>query len=231
MWTCWSSWILFFHVTETFLSLQLNKDWFFPAEVSLKKRDHIRKVIHRIVENNALKDPPATSNKCYQSGASDGDSGAKIVQQNGAEELCPCIKFDCCDDFDNEEQQSFTAMSEHSRNNDKSVICESSQPCKLVMPINQFNNMSMPMEVTASWTIINNLCIQKSERRSVYNNPQFHMFACFLSFPLQYEVQNICCCYNAPREILILCLLYLKTGSAWETSHFSTWRNNIWKPV
>ncbi|KAI3445786.1 hypothetical protein Pfo_002451 [Paulownia fortunei] len=117
----------------------LNKDWFLPAEVSLKKRDHIRKLIHKIIQDNDLKDSPAARNNKYlQSGLNKGESGAKCVQQNGVKESSVDIKYNSSDDFEIKglEQRSI----------DISVIDESFQPYKLLVPINQFNNMSLPME-------------------------------------------------------------------------------------
>ncbi|KAL9170274.1 hypothetical protein ABFS82_04G134200 [Erythranthe guttata] len=113
----------------------LNEDWFFPAEVSLKKRDHIRKLIHRIVEDNALNDPPTTRDKCYQSGTDEDDSGVKFVHQTVAkDQLCLGINLNSCDDLENVIEQ---------RNIDESVIIENVQP---LMPDNQFNTMSLPIK-------------------------------------------------------------------------------------
>ncbi|KAK6156795.1 hypothetical protein DH2020_011043 [Rehmannia glutinosa] len=122
----------------------LNKDWFLAAEV-LKKRDHIRKLIHRIVKDNALKDPPAArNNKHLQSGITEGDSGAPDgVKESSLDD----IKFNSSYEFEIKGRQSFSAMFEQ-RNVDNTVIDESSQPYKLVVPINQFNNMTLPMEDT-----------------------------------------------------------------------------------
>ncbi|KAL7119308.1 hypothetical protein ACP275_02G055300 [Erythranthe tilingii] len=116
----------------------LNEDWFFPAEVSLKKRDYIRKLIHRIVDDNALKDPPTTRDKCYQSGTDEDDSGVKFVHQTVAkDQLCLGINFNSCDDLENVIEQ---------RNIDESVIIENIQPRTLLMPDNQFNNTSLPIK-------------------------------------------------------------------------------------
>ncbi|KAG8368607.1 hypothetical protein BUALT_Bualt15G0063000 [Buddleja alternifolia] len=113
----------------------LNKDWFLPAEVSLKKRDHIRKLIHRIVEDNdALKDPPPT---CTNS-----------VQENNAKESCLGIKFDYDDNYEIKGQQNFIDMLDP-RNIDKSATDETAQPFKQLVPINQFSNMKLPMEEEA----------------------------------------------------------------------------------
>ncbi|KAL8541828.1 hypothetical protein ACS0TY_002907 [Phlomoides rotata] len=122
----------------------LNKDWFLPAEVSLRKRDHIRKVIHKIVEDNALKDPPAArDNKYFQS--YEGDSSVKLMEKNSVKESCSGVKLNSSDDLDIKGQQSPVAMLEQ-RSSDKSAIDECFKPSKLLMPINQFSNLCLPME-------------------------------------------------------------------------------------
>ncbi|KAK6156725.1 hypothetical protein DH2020_010973 [Rehmannia glutinosa] len=125
----------------------LNKDWFLAAEVSLKKRDHIRKLIHRIVKDNALKNPPATRHNEYlQSGRNEGDSGVNFVQPDGVEEPhLNDIKFNSSYEFEIKGRQSFSAMLEQ-RNIDDSVLDESFGHYNLLVPINQFNNMTLPME-------------------------------------------------------------------------------------
>lgn len=133
----------------TFLFLQLNKDWFPPAEVSLRKRDHIRKVIHRIVEDNALKDPPAArDNKEFQSiDIDEGDSSAIFIEKNRVNESCSVVKINSSDNFHMKGQLSPVAMLER-------IICDKSAtdecfqpPFRLMMPTNQFSNLSLPMEV------------------------------------------------------------------------------------
>ncbi|KAK6136242.1 hypothetical protein DH2020_030005 [Rehmannia glutinosa] len=132
----------------------LNKDWFLAAEVSLKKRDHIRKLIHRIVKENVLKDPPAARHNEYlQSGRNEGDSRPNFVQPDGVEEPhLNDIKFNSSYEFEIKGRQSFSAMLEQ-RNIDNSVLDESFGHYNLLVPINQFNNMTLPMEVIISMLI------------------------------------------------------------------------------
>lgn len=123
-----------------FLSLQLDKDWFLPAEVSLRKRDHIRKLIHRIAEDNALKDPSA--DKYFQScDIDEGDSSVRVMEK----ESCCGVKLESSDDHI-KGQQSPVAMLEE-RSIDKSASDKFFQRVKLMMPIHQFSNLSLPMEV------------------------------------------------------------------------------------
>ncbi|KAL0365205.1 UNVERIFIED_CONTAM: hypothetical protein Sangu_0618100, partial [Sesamum angustifolium] len=113
----------------------LNQDWFHPAEVSLRKRDHIRKVIHRIVEDKAMKDASAVcNNKCLQSGVNEGDSSAQSLQENGVKESCLGIEFSSSDNYEIKEQQSFRDILGHSTSH------------KELVPVNQFSNMRLPME-------------------------------------------------------------------------------------
>ncbi|KAI3448230.1 hypothetical protein Pfo_004895 [Paulownia fortunei] len=127
----------------------LNKDWFLPAEVSLKKRDHIRNLIHRIVEDNCLKDLPAACNDKYlPSDLNYEDSSVEFVEVNGVKDSCHGVKFNSSDDYGNKGQQSFVDMLEP-MNIDKSVTDESFQTCKQLVPINQFSNMRLPLEEVA----------------------------------------------------------------------------------
>ncbi|KAK4438099.1 putative ubiquitin-like-specific protease 2B [Sesamum alatum] len=124
----------------------LNQDWFHPAEVSLRKRDHIRKVIHRIVEDNAMKDPSAACNsKCLQSGMNEGDSSAQSLQENGVKESCVGIELSSSDNYEIKEQQSSVDILEQ-RTVDKSVTNKCCKSHKELVPINQFSNMKLPME-------------------------------------------------------------------------------------
>lgn len=130
------------------LSLLLNEHWFLPAEVSLKKREHIRKLIYRVIEDNALKDPPDDSNNKYlqELGKSEVESSAKSIPKNSGEESCCSINFNAADDLDIMGKHCFVPMLER-RNFGKSATKECCQPCKLLVPINQFNNLSLPLEV------------------------------------------------------------------------------------
>ncbi|KAL3814377.1 hypothetical protein ACJIZ3_015645 [Penstemon smallii] len=83
----------------------LNKDWFLPAEVSLKKRDHIRKLIYKIAENYASKDPPG--DKYLPSVVTEEDSDVKIIQEKDVKETCHDNKFDSSIDHKNKKPQSF----------------------------------------------------------------------------------------------------------------------------
>ncbi|KAL3620981.1 hypothetical protein CASFOL_035893 [Castilleja foliolosa] len=63
----------------------LNKDWFLAAEVSLKKRNHIRKLIHGIVENNAKKgSPSARKNKHLQKNIDNSSDESEIKCQQSS---------------------------------------------------------------------------------------------------------------------------------------------------
>ncbi|XP_059653242.1 probable ubiquitin-like-specific protease 2B isoform X2 [Cornus florida] len=67
----------------------LSKDWFPPAEVSMK-RDHIRKLIYEIVEDNSLRVPQAACNDDYPSMLQDvngRDTGVEFLGEisNSAE--------------------------------------------------------------------------------------------------------------------------------------------------
>ncbi|GER55569.1 sentrin/sumo-specific protease [Striga asiatica] len=105
---------------EAVLFLQLNHDWFLAAEVSLKKRDHIKKLIHGIAKDRK------NHNEQFQSGArNQGDSNSS-------------------DEFEIKEQQSFSAMSK----NNSSVNKDKHD--KLRVPINLFRNMTLPMEDTSN---------------------------------------------------------------------------------
>lgn len=128
--------------------MQLNQDWFLPAEVSLKKRDHIRKLIHKLYQDNAQKDTAAASNKKYVQKLGRGveESSARAVPESGKKELCCRLNFNPVDDFDIPEQQCFAPMSIQ-RNSENSFSKECYQPRKLRVPINQFNNLNLPMEV------------------------------------------------------------------------------------
>ncbi|CAL5377670.1 unnamed protein product [Camellia sinensis] len=71
----------------------LNKDWFPPAEVSLK-RAHIKKLIYEIVEDNSQKAPPAprSDDKVPSSelpGMDEKDTGVEILQERfNSPEIC-----------------------------------------------------------------------------------------------------------------------------------------------
>ncbi|GFP86806.1 probable ubiquitin-like-specific protease 2a [Phtheirospermum japonicum] len=96
-----------------------NKDWFLAAEVSLKKRNHIRKLIHGIVKDNAQKDPPSTrENKHLQRNIDNSSDESEIKWQ-----------------------ESFSSIFEQT-NIDNSVIGERFQ----LVPDNQFNNMILPIK-------------------------------------------------------------------------------------
>ncbi|KAH6793441.1 hypothetical protein C2S52_003918 [Perilla frutescens var. hirtella] len=135
------------YIDSSKLYLQLNQDWFFPAEVSLKKRDHIKEVIHRLIKDNALKDPPVASNNkdLRKPGTSDGESSEISVTKYGGEESCCVINFNSADDLDIRGQQCFVPMLEQ-RNIGKSATKEYCQPCKLPFPTNQSNNLSLLLE-------------------------------------------------------------------------------------
>ncbi|KAL2254469.1 UNVERIFIED_CONTAM: hypothetical protein Sindi_0241600 [Sesamum indicum] len=118
----------------------LNQDWFHPAEVSLRKRDHIRKVIHRIVEDKAMKDASAVcNNQGLQSGMNEGDSSAHSLQENDVKESCLGIEFPSSDNYEIKEQQSF-----------RDILGQRTSHKELV-PINQFRNMRLPMEGLAGF--------------------------------------------------------------------------------
>ncbi|KAL3617307.1 hypothetical protein CASFOL_038852 [Castilleja foliolosa] len=88
----------------------LNKDWFLSAEVSLKKRNHIRKLIHGMVKDNAQKDPlSARKNELLQRNIDNSSDESEIKLQ-----------------------QSFSSMFEHT-NIDDSLIVEHFHP----VPYNQ----------------------------------------------------------------------------------------------
>lgn len=132
------------------LTLQLNQHWFLPAEVSLKKREHIRKLIYRLIEDNALKDPPDASNNKYlqELGKGEVESCAKSIPKNSGEEKSWCgINFNAADDLDIMGEHCFVPMLGRRRNFGKSATKECCQPCKLLVPINQFNSLSLPLEV------------------------------------------------------------------------------------
>ncbi|KAL2513549.1 putative ubiquitin-like-specific protease 2A [Forsythia ovata] len=74
----------------------LKKNWFPPDEVSLRKRDHIRKLIYKIVRDNAKKYAPSTNN---HNGLSRAPIGTIIRGQQTfgeskfvyGDSVCPCI--------------------------------------------------------------------------------------------------------------------------------------------
>lgn len=128
--------------TFIFLSLQLDEDWFLPAEVSLKKRDHIRKLIHKLIQDKAQKDAAASNNKYLGRGVR--ETSARSVLTNGGEDLRRGINLNLEDDLDTPGQQCFAPMLEQTG---KSPLKECHQPRKQRAPINQFNNLSLPLEV------------------------------------------------------------------------------------
>ncbi|KAL6545815.1 hypothetical protein OROGR_009689 [Orobanche gracilis] len=120
----------------------LNEDWFIAVEVSLKKRDHIKKLIHRIAKEYSVnKDPPAAHNNQHlESGVNEGDSCSDSVQPYDVKES-PRLgcRFNSSDDFKSKGQESFSVKL--GRN---SSVIDEFQPYKPQVPINQF----MPMEDT-----------------------------------------------------------------------------------
>ncbi|KAL6517607.1 hypothetical protein OROMI_033308 [Orobanche minor] len=124
----------------------LNEDWFFAVEVSLKKRDHIRKLIHRIAKEYSVnKDPPAAHNNQHlQSGVNEGDSCSDSVQPYDVKES-PCLGqgFNSSDDFRSKGQECSSVKL--GRN---SSVIDEFQPYKPQVPINQFTNMTLPMADT-----------------------------------------------------------------------------------
>ncbi|KAL1564608.1 Ulp1 peptidase [Salvia divinorum] len=140
------------HYSELFLELVsngstteyinfLDEDWFLPAEVSLKKRDHIRKLIHKLIQDKAQKDAAAGNNKYLGRGVR--ESSARSVLKNGGEDLCGGINLNLEDDLETPGQQCFAPMLEQTG---KSSPKECHQPHKLRVPINQFNSLSLPLE-------------------------------------------------------------------------------------
>ncbi|KAG6421966.1 hypothetical protein SASPL_118526 [Salvia splendens] len=134
------------HYAELFLELVsngstteyidfLDEDWFLPAEVSLKKRDHIRKLIHKLIQDKAQKDAAASNNKYLGS--------ARYVLTNGGEDLRRGINLNLEDDLDTPDQRCFASMLEQTG---KSPLKECHQPRKQRVLINQFNNLSLPLE-------------------------------------------------------------------------------------
>ncbi|PIN06512.1 Sentrin-specific cysteine protease (Ulp1 family) [Handroanthus impetiginosus] len=110
-----------------------SEDWFHPAEVSLKKRDHIRKLIHKIVEDNALKASSVTCNNKYlESGINEGDNCSQSVLEYSVQESYLCVKINTSDDHETKGQQPFADVLE--------------QRNKQLPPISQFSNMRLPME-------------------------------------------------------------------------------------
>ncbi|CAA0807364.1 Cysteine proteinases superfamily protein [Striga hermonthica] len=115
------------HYAELFLELNidstkyansLNHDWFLAAEVSLKKRHHIKKLIHGIAKDRKNR------NEQFQSGGrNQGDSNSS-------------------DEFEIKEQQSFSAKFKNNRSVNKD------KHDKLLPPINLFRKMTLPMEDT-----------------------------------------------------------------------------------
>ncbi|XP_057812506.1 probable ubiquitin-like-specific protease 2B [Salvia miltiorrhiza] len=113
------------HYAELFLELVsncstakyiefLNEHWFLPAEVSLKKRYHIRKLIHKLIQDNAQKDPAA----------------ARSVLKNGGRDVCRGINLNSADDLDIAGLQCFSPILEQ-RNIEKSAPKECYQPRNL----------------------------------------------------------------------------------------------------
>ncbi|XP_075511183.1 putative ubiquitin-like-specific protease 2A isoform X2 [Primulina tabacum] len=95
------------HYAELFLQLAanfstrkyadiLNEDLFLPAEVSLKKRDHIRHLIYRIVGDDVGEDPPAVCNKICLPGenSNKGDNSVEFVKESNEKDMCCGKKFD-----------------------------------------------------------------------------------------------------------------------------------------
>ncbi|XP_073045609.1 probable ubiquitin-like-specific protease 2B isoform X2 [Primulina eburnea] len=74
----------------------LNKDLFLPAEVSLKKRDHIRNLIYRIVGDDVGEDPPAVCNNICLPGenSNKGDNSVEFVKETNEKDMCCGKKFD-----------------------------------------------------------------------------------------------------------------------------------------
>lgn len=108
----------------------LNKDWFHPAEVSLKKRDHIRNLIHRIVEDKSRRNPSAA----YEDHMIEGDDGELFVQASESHHDVKAHSYDECCYVLTERQQSADFMADESY--------QDMQP----VPINQFSNMRLPVE-------------------------------------------------------------------------------------